>query len=461
MTGHDVRRRAVLAGLGTAAVTSAAIGRAGGTADGVGDGRLHDRQPGVADGVLYVAPDGADDQPGTDDEPLGTIQEAVERIEPGGVVYVTDGEYQENVVVEASGTPEQPIEITGPPSAVLRRAGEVPAAMVVLGDHVHLTGLTLDGLVDPDRPEDPAAYGDAPVLHVTGEVEDYAEGLVLAPHGIGNSGRQLVNLNFVAGAEVGPFEVTGRAGAKWQLTDEEHHNGEVVYIGTAVSTMRDHDDLPDWDLTHDVHVHHVDNSAGHPHAQLVEIKPGVTDVTVEYCTDGGGSHNTVDWPSSCIGLAGHRCTIRWCRLQDGAGNGISVGQSVDVDDEVADTVGTENEIYRNEITGFEDAWAIAFSPGAAAGQDPDDQAMLCGNTVEGAVEGDPEVACPEEIPEGTGIGVDGGDVEAARAAIVGYDPTEDLETDSIADVALYGATAVATGGLFVPYLLRRYRGGSR
>lgn len=364
-------------------------------------------------GDIYVAPDGSDDARGTADAPLATIQEAFNQVEPGETIYTTPGEYRELIEVREGGTADAPVELTGPPDAVLRRPSDAPSAMRIAGDHVHVTGLTIDGLADPDRPEDPNAYGDRPLVLVTSlDPNELNEGAVIAPHGIGNSGRQLVKFAFCANAEAGPFRVTGRAGAKWQLTDEENHNGEIVYVGTAPVTIdRSDAAYSGWDRTHNVHVHHIDNSAGHQHAVLVDTKPGTENLTVEYCTDGGGSRNSVDWDASSLILKGYRCTFRWNRIQDGHGKGLNVGRALTdsaPDDEFRDNVATENEIYGNEIRGFDDD-AISFYPGSEAGQGPEHQAVYCGNTVEGPATGDPEQACGGDIPTTDTIGHVGGD----------------------------------------------------
>ena len=356
---------------GTGAGTETADRTATETADGTATAATTDSDDQSSRGDIYVAPDGFDDADGTAEAPLATIREAFNRVEPGETIYANPGEYQEFLELREGGTADAPVELTGPPEAVLRRRADAPAAAIIAADHVHVTGLTIDGLADPDRPGDPNAYGNGPLVLVTAtDFDEFNEGAVIAPHGIGNSGRQLVKFRFCANAEAGPFRVTGRAGAKWQLSDENEHNGEIVYVGTAPVTLEKFDGYSGWDRTHNIHVHHIDNSAGHQHAELVDTKPGTENITVEYCTDGGGSWIDVDWDASSLILKGHRCTFRWNRIQDGHGKGLNVGRALTdsaPDDEFRDKVATENEIYGNEILGFDDD-AISFYPGSEAGQ---------------------------------------------------------------------------------------------
>jgi hypothetical protein len=419
MRKRDMRRRAVLATLGTVgagAIAGCSDGNSSGepsgsdqeTSQSPNGTETEDTSDGTDLGDIHVAPDGSDDADGTATDPLATIGEAFEQAQPGETIYANPGEYQELLEIEEGGTADAPIELTGPPDAVLRRPSDAPAVALIGGDHIHITGLTIDGLADPDRPEDPNAYGNAPLVLVTGtDSDEFNEGAVIAPHGIGHSGRQLVKFRFCANAEAGPFRVTGRAGAKWQLTDQEDHDGEIVYVGTAPVTIDKYDDYSGWDRTHDIHIHHIDNSAGHQHAVLVDTKPGTENVTVEYCTDGGGSWSSVDWDASSLILKGHRCTFRWNRIQDGHGKGLNVGREFTdsaPDDEFRDKVATENEIYGNEILGFDDD-AISFHPD----QGPERQAVYCGNTVEGRANGEPERACSGDIPTTDRIGHVGGD----------------------------------------------------
>ncbi|WP_181687134.1 hypothetical protein [Halorhabdus salina] len=369
----------------------------------------------------YVANDGSDDDPGTRDAPLATIAAAVEGVTAGESIYVQSGEYQEYLQVRASGTTDQPIEITGPADAVLRRQADRNVAMIIGGNHVHVTGLSITGVSDPSRRTDPEAYADAPLVLVTAlpPFDEYNRGAVIAPHRIGYSGAQLVKFRLCREAEAGPFRVSGRAGAAWQLTESGHPSGEIVYVGTSPSTIEKTAQLNKWDNTRNVRVHHVDNSAGHPHNQLVDIKPGTENITVEYCTDGGGSHNNKDWAARSIAVRGHAATVRWNRLQDGVDTGIGLGSSHnnDPENDLQKRAGEDNEIYGNEIIGF-GGNAIAFPwTSDGPGQAPEDQAILCGNEFDGPVDGNPGQECSPDIPEADEIGHVGGDSPWAEESL--------------------------------------------
>lgn len=375
---------------------------------------------------LHVATDGDDGNPGTEQAPLGTIQAAVDQAGPGDTVRVHPGEHTGPVYTRRSGSPDAPITITGPRDAVLTPDPSTWRGVVdVEHSHVHLTGLTIDGLLDPAAPETAASYVDKALVSVNPPTggddappsDEYLRDVVVTPHAIGNTQRNVVIVARTVSIEIGEFEVIGPAGASWLYTDERSHVGEIVYLGQAPdNVVADYEWYPwdTYDRTRDVHVHHIDNSAGHAHSELVDCKLGTSDVTIEYCTDGGGSQNDQNWTPSSIALRGHDATVRWCDLRDGTGQGIEVNdRRVYQDDELraepasaVERAGTGNAIYGNEVTGF-DGRSITHVPWIDG--DPYPQDHVCGNEVDSPADFDPEEPCPDEVPDGDGIGHTGGD----------------------------------------------------
>ncbi|AOS63294.1 right-handed parallel beta-helix repeat-containing protein [Actinoalloteichus hymeniacidonis] len=70
-------------------------------------------EPQVQDGLIVVAPDGDDANPGTIDAPLREIQRAVDLAEPGDVIALRGGTYalSTNIQILHSGEPDRPITI--------------------------------------------------------------------------------------------------------------------------------------------------------------------------------------------------------------------------------------------------------------------------------------------------------------------------------------------------------------
>lgn len=356
---------------------------------------------------------------GTADAPMPTISSALERATPGDTVAVAPGEYRESIAPTRGGLPGEPITITGPPDAVVRASDDAYYPVLLQTSHVHLTGLSVDGLKDPDDPEELDAYAPSSLVQVrpVADTDEYVEDLVIAPHRIGNGRAALVNVERARNVEIGPFRVSGPAGTAYLLTDRQEHNGEVVYLGTSPTNLGSHSHpWTEYDRTSDVLVHHVDNAAGHHHSELVNTKLGTHDVTIEYCTDGGGSRNTEPWPPASVRFQSYAATVRWCDLRDGDGYGVEVAayyadqrqREVDEADltEAERRGGTDHSIYGNRVTGFE-AGAFAF-PASPVGQTPAVQRRFCGNDFEGSSPGDPGKSCGNDVPTGDGVGHTGG-----------------------------------------------------
>ena len=72
----------------------------------------------VGSGILYyVAPTGADNNPGTASLPWLTIQHAVSAMLSGDTTQVAAGTYPEGVLIISSGTSTKPITLTAAPGA--------------------------------------------------------------------------------------------------------------------------------------------------------------------------------------------------------------------------------------------------------------------------------------------------------------------------------------------------------
>lgn len=63
--------------------------------------------------VYHVVPSGSDDNDGSSEKPLRTIQKAADIVKAGDKVVIHAGTYQEQVIMKNSGSPEQPITFQG------------------------------------------------------------------------------------------------------------------------------------------------------------------------------------------------------------------------------------------------------------------------------------------------------------------------------------------------------------
>lgn len=354
--------------------------------------------------VIFVSPGGRDSNDGTVEAPLSSIQAGLERAQAGQTVHALPGRYHELVRTVRPGEPGKPITITGPPDAVFVGGDQTPnpEPMEIMHSHVHVTGLTFDGLQYPDRSDELSSYAKANVsVDPIGRVEEgeeppYVSDVVISPHAVGNTRGNCIHVFFGDGVEVGEFRHAGPSGVAHFVFDEPGHDGEIVYIGTAPHGWEDR-----WggriDRTRNVHVHHIDASAGHKHAELADAKVGTEDVMVEYCT-------SVDTFSKqpAIHLGGENGIARWNRIEGANRNSITVGNWGSEYDEIPEAA-TGNAVYGNHISGS-GGRSIHLTPEV----DPDANGPFCGNTVEQPSPVDVERACPDDVPSGDGVGHTGG-----------------------------------------------------
>lgn len=359
-----------------------------------------------AQSVYHVSPDGKRSNDGTVENPFGSVQRALKEAMPGDEVRVAPGEYRDFFKTVRSGEPGAPITITGPASAIRRRIA------VINHSHIHLRGMTFNGLKNPDAPEDPSSY-EVVLVHCQPpeDSETYLEDIVCAPAGIGNSRRPQMLFERTKNLEIGPLEVIGMAGAEFILDQESQAQaGEIIYLGQPTGTV-ERDSYP-WetlDQTRNVHVHHIDNSAGHPHSELVNTKLGTRDVLVEYCTSHGGSQNNSSRsPPAEVRFESQDATLRWCDLRDGTGYGVQVVAQQDWLEQRDDPVmapeqaGINHSIYENRITGFAEN-AIMLNEAS------EKQGRICGNMIPTASNSHHTEPCDASTPDGDGIGTTGGD----------------------------------------------------
>jgi len=339
----------------------------------------------VPNADYYVSPNGNDNNPGSQSDPLSTINAALAQAQPGDTIYAFPGEHVEAIFTVRDGEPDNPITITGPEDAVITPPPETYSIITIRHNHIHLRGTTLNGLINPDRKyEDWRAWaGNCVQINPSSRADEgieYVRGVVVEPARAGNTRRALIQTARMRDTVIGGFKLIGPTGMKYDprvANYEMGHVGEIVYVGNPPDAHNRPEypyDTPE--RTRNIRVHHIDNSEGYSHNELVEVKPGCTNVTVEYCTDRNAGHDTEGLVKPAIYVSGNNCTIRW---NDIGGCPSPIGfNSWQMDGK---EWAKNNEVYGNRIHDFA-AGAFNFRSRRDVELSPDDQRILCGNDID-------------------------------------------------------------------------------
>jgi len=340
--------------------------------------------------VYHVAPGGDDGAEGAEDRPLRTVAEGLARAQPGETVRLAPGEYRELVRTVRDGEPDAPITVEGPPEAVIRPTRDVNDCVLIEHHHFRLRGVTVDGLAEPDRKfADYEAWMPRLVnispLGRREEGVEYIRDVVVEPSRLGNAARAMVQVERVRGASIGNFEVIGPAGMQFDRRVANHEPGhirEIVYVGSPeVHRGEPYYGFDTLDRTRDVRVHHVDNSAGYRHNELVDVKLGSERITVEYCTDRNAGHNSDGGRNAAIDVKGNDCTVRWNDV-GACTTAVSFGAWAPSSDVDGGDWSQHNAVYGNHIHDFAAGAFRLRNTGDSGPVSFDDQRAICGNEID-------------------------------------------------------------------------------
>jgi len=351
--------------------------------------------------TTFVGPDGDDGNPGTKDAPLSRIGTALEATGPGETVYLLPGEYRQAIPTVQDGEPGNPITITGPADAVVRPPPsdiETPTLVNIQHNHFHLRGITLNGLIEPDRKfEDYDAYVTRCVMiSPVGRKEEgleYINDVVVEPARLGYASGPLIQTQRIRNASIGNFEVIGPPGMAFDRRVDNFQHGhvrEIVYIGSPETHRGEpYYKYETLDRSRNIRIHHIDNSAGYRHNELVDVKLGSSNVTVEYCTTRNAGHNTEGTVSAALDIKGNDCTIRWNDIQE-CPLPVSFGAWGPSEDIDQTDWSRNNAVYGNVIRNFAAGpFRLRHKPAWDIGPVSfDDQRVICGNEIE---RGDPPI----------------------------------------------------------------------
>jgi hypothetical protein len=367
---------------------------------------------GEVDVDIWVAPgDGQEGAggDGTELSPFNHVQHALNVAEPGDTIWLESGEYREQLSTSNAGEPDNPITLTGPEDAVVRASEPGQTLFGILHSHVHVTGLTFDGLVDPDRQwETEDAWASdilttGPGPRFEGGVE-YIEDVVFEPHAVRNSAGGFVLIRRTRDSSFGDFEVTGPAGGAFHpdMSDPvEGHWANIFQVGTSPQTVKEYMPWDSLDRSRNIRIHNVDNSAGYHHSVFATILVGSENVTVEYCTDrNSGNESDGQEFVPALDLGGNNCTVRGNDIGD-CRQGVRFGAWTPNDLADAENWARNNDVYRNRLQ------TVSRSAFVFQQSSPETQRRLCGNRLVGIDDAEYAYAtgdCGSDVPEVDGIG---------------------------------------------------------
>lgn len=269
--------------------------------------------------------------------PNESIQEVLNITEPGDIIELEAGIYNQSFETRRDGKKNNPIVIRGPKEAILK-GDERYRTVRIFHDHIHIEGFTIDGLRGDG--DSRSSYTNKLVYVLGQEEKQGIRGFKLINMTLKNSGGEAVRLRYYCrGAEIAysRFINIGVYDFKFNGSGK---NGEGIYVGTS-STQWDQDKNPtsgpDKSSNNWIH-HNYFNTKGN---ECIDIKEGADNNLIEYnnCT------GQKDPESGGISVRGSNNTIRYNYIYDNLGAGIRIGGNT-VNNV---TYGRNNIIHNNRI----------------------------------------------------------------------------------------------------------------
>jgi len=320
---------------------------------------------------FYVAPNGSDGSEGRKpDQPLATINHALERAGPGDTVFLLPGVYAQDIRTVRDGLLTRPITIAGLKGDDFKNDHSVVIPATVIGggnsrvvqvrnSYITLRDFVVDGLHGDPSSRD--SIRDKLVFVHNGEREEGLRGISIERMILAHAGGECLRFRHkVSDSEIAhnsisdcgmhdfPFEKSGK-------------NGEAIYIGTSFKQWEDGKNPtsgPDVSARNRVH-HNIITTRGN---ECVDLKEGSTanQIYMNHCT------GQLDANSAGFNSAGNSNVFRSNRVYGNAGSGFRFGS--DKAGFGIDNIAIGNEVSANAQFGIK----IMNEP----------QGRLCGNRFE-------------------------------------------------------------------------------
>ena len=308
--------------------------------------------------TIYVDPvQGNDRHSGSNTTPLQTIQKAVDIAQPGDTIVLAAGLYLQDIVSKRNGLLGAPITITGPPTAVIKGAGN---ARIIEIDHSYITldGFTIDGLYGD--PNTASGYRNKLVYVLGQENESGVTRVRLLNMTLRNSGGEAIRLRYFAyNNEIAYCNISNCGIYNFEFGGSGTY-GEGIYIGTASDqVLQGENPTPSPDQCNDNWIHN--NIIDTQGAECIDIKEASSGNIIDYnMLTGSKAIN-----SGGISCRGNGNIFRNNEIYDNAGAGIRLGGDTQADG--INNYVQNNNIHDNQAGGIK----IMNEP----------QTMICGNTM--------------------------------------------------------------------------------
>ena len=275
----------------------------------------------------------------------GSIQDALDKAQPGDTVSLADGKYDGFISVR-DGEKDARITISGSRDAIVN--GGKSSRMIEINHSYHtLDGFTVDGKTGSGSKSedyiDKCVYvlgtKKPEVIRANGEeYESSLDGMLIENMFITNCGGECMRLrSFITNAEVSGNHFKGCGVHDFKFPSSTV-NGEVIYVGTSSNQWEDGKNSRGGpDLTKHIWIHHNEMiSQGN---ECCDVKEGTTDVLVEYnvCSE------QKDPNSAGLDSRTDDVIFRYNEVFDCDGAGVRIGgHTID-----GKTYGLNNEVYGN------------------------------------------------------------------------------------------------------------------
>jgi hypothetical protein len=333
--------------------------------------------------IIYVNPgSGVDSGPGTQADPLRTIQQAMNRAGPGTTIHLAAGSYDENVTTRTNGLPGARITVQGPTPGTATLYGTVHA-MDIQNSYYTLKDFSIDGqqkiearypvstwptttarVAAFDATVAPLAVNDRLVYIDSGSATTGVTGTIIKSMTLTGAGGECVRIRNNATGNVVQDSVIRYCGM-YPVPEPgmyTYHNGEGVYIGTSPKStglVNSQDDESSGNLV----TYDTITTYGTECLDVKENAHGNT-LSDSVCMD---NTEPTQYLGSDVELRGYANTVSANQVSTSLGYGLKIASDTPAED-----------LNRNIITGNtfvnQPAGALYDRSKAPAGQ-------VCGNTV--------------------------------------------------------------------------------